>query len=532
MSSFGGNSSLIDGGFDPRRVDNNPQYILRTVLLYLGLTTASFFLYTALRNTFKPYIATRLGKTNRVSDPSSGSKRRWRIGSKSFNERSALLQAEMDAPNASMGPGGSRVQESMSRRCGRYFKWVKDALKMEEAELIRVCGMDAYLTLRLIRFAFRVLMTFNVVGVFVLIPVYKMQPASQECRDFCAEHKSERVDEDFDAFRAQCICNTVDQMSLANLRADNGGGSNAFGLWVPVGAMVYFAVATLLLLWREYKHIIRIRLAYYQTRPPQLYTVLVQGIPRRLQSPSGHLLQEHFERIFPGTVHSVYCFQHPSDMLTMLQQIGQERFSLLNQLEYAVLVQQTAVDKGRVCRLDCTCCKPVRNQEIARLYAELTMLNQRFSRLRKLYMRSLDHFDNGVRAEKGIIQSIATALPHASSVLGVSDPAFPVAFVTFRSLVSAMIAVQSQLYDSHKLTVRTAPEPRDLVWENLGINHKALVTRNLLSKALFALIVLFWGVISSFIGVATSTAALSRAFPWINELLKVSVAFSNVCEYT
>lgn len=522
MGAFSGNSSLIGGGFDPRRVDNNPEYILRTVTLYLSLTLLSLFLYTALRNTYKPFLATRLCKTkdNRSRTPRASSGR-WRVGSSSFTERSALLRAEREPQE------DTRLQRRQ-KRFGAYFQWVPEAMKLDEAELIKVCGMDAYLSLRLIRWALKVLMTYNVVGVFVLVPVYKMQPSSDECKAFCMLHESSEGEQGFDAFTAQCICNAVDQMSLANLRSDD-----RLSLWVPVAAMVYFAAATLLFLWVEYKNVIRIRLAYYQSRPPHLYTVLVQGIPKRLQSASGRLLKEHFERVFPGTVHSVYSFQHPSEMLLMLQHIGEERFALLNQLELGLLVQQQPEGSRRFNRrLFSDCCSPPHSEEMAELYAELTTLNHRFSRLRTLYLRSLAHQDTVLPGGENVpssppspssptVKLTQQELPNSAVSVGGIEPAFPVAFVTFRSLVSAMIAVQSQLYDSHKLTVRTAPEPRDIVWENLGIGHNVQVTRNLLSKALFALIVLFWGVISSFIGVATSTAALSRSFPWINELLKV-----------
>ena len=51
-------------------------------------------------------------------------------------------------------------------------------------------------------------------------------------------------------------------------------------------------------------HQVRIRVKYWLTRPPQLYTVLVQRVPAALQDEAR--LQRYFERLFgTNSVHKV-----------------------------------------------------------------------------------------------------------------------------------------------------------------------------------------------------------------------------------
>jgi len=64
--------------------------------------------------------------------------------------------------------------------------------------------------------------------------------------------------------------------------------------------MLYASAFTLLAMRWEYKEVVRVRQSFFERRPPRLYTVFVDRIPRVLSSQAA--LIEYFEKLFPRQI--------------------------------------------------------------------------------------------------------------------------------------------------------------------------------------------------------------------------------------
>ncbi|GBG29680.1 CSC1-like protein At4g02900 [Hondaea fermentalgiana] len=100
------------------------------------------------------------------------------------------------------------------------------------------------------------------------------------------------------------------------------------------------------------------------------------------------------------------------------------------------------------------------------------------------------------------------------------DAFFSSAFVTFRTLKASTVASQTQIDDKSDMRVVPAPEPLDVAWDNLGMTTHERVVRRAVTKTVFYLLVVFWGVLTSVVGASTSTPALARQIPAIKSLLE------------
>ena len=102
------------------------------------------------------------------------------------------------------------------------------------------------------------------------------------------------------------------------------------------------------------------------------------------------------------------------------------------------------------------------------------------------------------------------------------------AFVVMRTFTASTIAIQS-MHSSKpgSMQVSTAPEPRDLLWENVYVSKGAKKTRSLIADALVLLLISFYIIPVAIISLLVSENALVSYSPRIAQLDQASALFSS-----
>ncbi|KAH7890363.1 hypothetical protein F5I97DRAFT_16920 [Phlebopus sp. FC_14] len=95
-----------------------------------------------------------------------------------------------------------------------------------------------------------------------------------------------------------------------------------------------------------------------------------------------------------------------------------------------------------------------------------------------------------------------------------------VAFVTFEKMSSAQIAVQTaHSPDPWEIKTRPAPEPRDIVWANIGHTPGSLLSRELLVQAGVVLLLFFWIFPITALASLLSYKEIKKVMPWLGRLI-------------
>jgi hypothetical protein len=103
------------------------------------------------------------------------------------------------------------------------------------------------------------------------------------------------------------------------------------------------------------------------------------------------------------------------------------------------------------------------------------------------------------------------------------------AFVVMRTFTAATIAIQS-MHSSKPgaMQVTTAPEPRDILWQNIYVSKGAHRTRTYLGEFLVLLIITFYVVPVALVSLLVSESALVSSSPRLAQLAQASAFFSAV----
>eukprot|EP00980_Cylindrotheca_fusiformis_P015080 scaffold4157_cov136-Cylindrotheca_fusiformis.AAC.30 len=102
------------------------------------------------------------------------------------------------------------------------------------------------------------------------------------------------------------------------------------------------------------------------------------------------------------------------------------------------------------------------------------------------------------------------------------------AFVVMRSYTAATIAIQS-MHSSKPgaMQVKTAPEPRDVLWNNIYVSKGATRTRSIIGDVLVFLLISFYVVPIALISLLVSREALVSDSPRLAQLDKASALFKS-----
>lgn len=355
---------------------------------------------------------------------------------------------------------------------------IKRTLSLSESALIAQCGLDGFFTLRLIRFCTWTLLVICAYNLLVQAPFnYSQPPTRSNCEQYC--ELTGRNSDEKDVYHASCICGFIDKCSLANV-ADQSTAQ-----WMSVLSMYAISAWVLYQLEREYCEIVRIRHDHWLNRPCQLHTVFVHNIPTSLSSEKS--LWQYFDRLFPGKVHKVTI----ASAMSSLTALGRKRMHIILRLERSIAIKnrrcsaQVNKEQQRPRHWTLTCGGMHRVDSIDHYREELQLVTREFKRVKQQEMANMEPCQY--------------------------------AFVTFNEVTSAVIASQTLLHQDMEIAM--ALHPNDIRWGTFQGTSFSALSRKTMSRLIFVLIILFWGGITSFIGAATSTAALSQEFQWLKDFL-------------
>lgn len=102
------------------------------------------------------------------------------------------------------------------------------------------------------------------------------------------------------------------------------------------------------------------------------------------------------------------------------------------------------------------------------------------------------------------------------------------AFVEMKTFTASTVAIQS-MHSSKPgaMEVSTAPEPRDILWQNVYVSKGAKRTRGYIGEAIVILIISFYAVPVALISLLTSESALISISPRLAQLDEASAFFSS-----
>jgi hypothetical protein len=102
------------------------------------------------------------------------------------------------------------------------------------------------------------------------------------------------------------------------------------------------------------------------------------------------------------------------------------------------------------------------------------------------------------------------------------------AFIEMRTFTASTIAIQS-MHSSKpgSMQVITAPEPRDVLWENIYVSKGAMRTRSYLGETLVLLLIGFYVVPVALVSLLVSESALVSSSPRLAQLDQASAFFSS-----
>merc|ERR1719460_2517189 len=217
----------------------------------------------------------------------------------------------------SLGPTGLRAHfprpKYWRKKC--FGNWMLVSLLAREDKLMTQAGLDAYIIMRTFRLSFWIVLLLTIPGVCIVLPFYRygfcnsrqhssVSYCTQDARTLYCKHlcfnstlKTSNYSAWTEAMKLE-DCSCIDLFTSLNIP------DTSPALWIPAAMGMYTTVVISWFLWRESREQVRIRVKYWLTRPPQLYTVLVQRVPAALQTQAR--LQRYFERLFgSNSVHKV-----------------------------------------------------------------------------------------------------------------------------------------------------------------------------------------------------------------------------------
>ncbi|KAL7560546.1 hypothetical protein ACA910_001418 [Epithemia clementina (nom. ined.)] len=130
---------------------------------------------------------------------------------------------------------------------------------------------------------------------------------------------------------------------------------------------------------------------------------------------------------------------------------------------------------------------------------------------------------SGIAAAGGLDSLLPISEPMENHLNEVTDKAF----VVMRTYTAATIAIQS-MHSSKpgSMQVSTAPEPRDILWENIYVSKGAQRTRSMIGEFVVKMIVCFYIIPIATVALLVSESALVSSSPRLAQLDQASAIFS------
>ncbi|XP_055817976.1 CSC1-like protein At3g54510 isoform X1 [Solanum dulcamara] len=218
-------------------------------------------------------------------------------------------------------------------------------------------------------------------------------------------------------------------------------------LWVHFSFLCFVSCYGMYLLYKEYNHIFikRIQQICYRRREPEQFTILVREIP---------LCNEH--KIRGCNVDHFFSKHHPYSYQS-----------------FEILYDGKHLDK---------------------LLCQAKSLAKKIEDLRHLSStKKHSKYDAKIEQLEDMLQILGREIRRVQCRMTIEQKELPVAFVTFSSRWGTVLAAQSQQHTNPLLWItEMAPEPRDVIWQNLAIQYRHLPLYRIVILVAASLLTIFF----------------------------------------
>ncbi|KAI8355079.1 hypothetical protein EDC96DRAFT_554205 [Choanephora cucurbitarum] len=381
------------------------------------------------------------------------------------------------------------------------FGWIIPLLKTPNSVVMEKVGLDAVVMLQFLLMSVKL---FGFCGFFGTVVLY---PISRMGGNFANGTLPEQPNNTLYSLSEQ------HQEFFATRLGTNFNAHSVSFLWVYLFFTYLFVFATFYFTFLNYRDYVRIRREFLlrKARTLSSRTLLITGIPPHLRS--DRRLADYFEKLGIGVVQSVHLIRHVERLLEFIK----ERTQHLRQLETAYAsylgnpVEDPSYDPEEI--LNYQDAREAQRTDEAELPHFLKSRERPIARQGYLWGSKMDAIDYYTEQFDEVDELVVKARK-VGKFLPTS-----VGFVTFEETISAYVASQV-LIDStpFRLRAQLAPEPRDVLWENIAMHGRERVIRKFLIMFVLLFLVFSWTIPCNYLSALTSTKSLKAYFPWLLKL--------------
>ncbi|KAF8496414.1 hypothetical protein F5888DRAFT_1794643 [Russula emetica] len=365
---------------------------------------------------------------------------------------------------------------------GAFFGWVLPTLKVSEYSVLQIVGLDAAVLLNFFKMSFYLFSLCSAFAITILMPV--------NLKVWVPPHKSPPKRPDW-----------FDLVSDANSY-----------LSLHLVFTYLFTLLSLRMIFLNYKRFIKARQLFSLQLVHSIAarTVMVTGLPHHLRSE--RVLAEHFENMKLSVESVSICRE-----ISTLEDLIEARTRALLKLEVAWV--QYVGNPSTVETHDPSDHAIIGDGDLMSTEAQVpdrfVVPHHRRPTIRPGWFSG--RVDAIEFLEKQFLEADEAVKRHRRT--GRFKP-MDVGFVTFEKMSSAQIATQT-VHTSTPFQLETclAPEPRDIVWANVGRSTGALRFRDAIALGILALLFFFWGIPITGLASLLSYKEIKKVMPWLGRLI-------------
>ncbi|KAJ7559065.1 hypothetical protein O6H91_04G068400 [Diphasiastrum complanatum] len=374
----------------------------------------------------------------------------------------------------------------------RPFTWMHEAWQASETDIIALAGLDGAVYLSLFETSLKILGYTAIFCLPVLIPLS------------ATSHNYNTLDNLSNSTSGATVHGSDKFAAFGNMTGPSFGGFDRFAMgnisnhdknriWAFLVGSYWLSVVTYVILWKKYKHIVALRSSLLSSTKaqPEDFTVLVHDIPYDKTMTHKEQVDTFFKKLYEESYEKcliVMKLKKTSKFWKELERFKQK----LAQSEAKFLSSKTKA-------------KPEGNRPQHRT---------RFFGLFGSKVDSINYF-------KVKIKDLVAKLEAEQSRVRIKEQE-GAAFVFFNDRITAATAAQA-IHAPSGQTWRTmpAPQPKDVVWENILIPFYERLIRQAVVYLIVFLTVVFYMIPVAFISAVTTWDNLEIALPFMKTIGKV-----------
>ncbi|XP_076949742.1 hyperosmolality-gated Ca2+ permeable channel 3.1-like [Bidens hawaiensis] len=352
------------------------------------------------------------------------------------------------------------------------FAWIREAYSSSEQDVVALSGVDSAVYFVFLSTVFGILLLSGMLLLPVLVPLH-MTEKNPNIKDSTGKNA-------FD---------DLDKLSMAHLKEKSPR------LWASVIACYWVSIVSYVLLWRAYKHVSDLRaeaLSSLEAKPEQ-FAVVVRDIPLSSEASSRkEQVDTYFKTIYPDTFYKSLVVTDNTEVNKIYEELEDYK-------------------------------KKLRRAET--IYADSKKVNPEgvppthktgFLGLVGKKVDSIEYY-------KGKIEELTPKLESAqkSTFRGKQQGSAVVVFTNRVTAASAGQSAHARMIDTW--TVTDAPEPRQILWNNLPKTYYERETRQYVVYFIVFLTICFYMIPIGIISAFTTLPNLKKLLPFTKPVLNVDI---------